>query len=146
MRQWQNLPEQPEVELPVWNTPSDLWPVHPPANVSICANQFLVPGYIRQGIEYMYVCVSNQITCLLAEMKMTSRCSPCPTSGWWCWRSQSPTFPLTPSTQRRMETTLTLHSWISLFQTRCHTPAPGSQHRWSFKPQQHLGLTASPWY
>lgn len=39
MRCWQNLSEQPEVELPVWNTTYDLWPLHSSAKVSICRSQ-----------------------------------------------------------------------------------------------------------
>lgn len=67
---------------------------------------------------------------LRVETRTMCRCSPCPSSGWWCWRSASPTRPPTRSTRRRTETTLTPLSWSSLFQTLFHTPAPGSHHRW----------------
>lgn len=57
------------------------------------------------------------------------RCFLCQTSGWWCWTSPSPTCPLTLFTLRRTAMTLMLPSCWSPFQTRCHTPAPGSQSR-----------------
>ena len=36
MWQGQNLPEQLEAQLPVWNSAPDLRPLHPSTKVSIC--------------------------------------------------------------------------------------------------------------
>lgn len=179
MRCWQNLPEQPEVELPVWNTTSDLWPLHSSAKVSICRSQAAKTQHKHMCmLSILYVYHANIVTISLtldhtyflmqascnihslkhntnlsiiamkaiwfpmwtpgglfpfslhAEMRTMCRCSPCQTSGWWCWRSPSPTCPLTPCTLRRMAMTLMPLSCLSPFQTLCPMPAQGSHHRY----------------
>lgn len=67
---------------------------------------------------------------LLIEMRMMCRCSPCQTSAWWCWRSPSPTCPLTPWTLMKMEMTHMPLSCSSPSQTLCPMLAPGSRHRY----------------
>lgn len=70
-----------------------------------------------------------QISFPSPEMRTVSRCCLCQTSGWWCWRSPSPTCPLTPWTPSRMETMLMPPSLWSLSHPLCPMRAPESHHR-----------------
>lgn len=90
---------------------------------------------------------------LHVEMRMMCRCSPCQTSGWWCWRSPSPTCPLTPCALRRTEMTLMPLSCLSPFQTLCPMPAPGSHYRYALvdvephtRNMSVLDFSLSCWY
>lgn len=88
--------------------------------------------YLFPAFRLWWCVTVHSCKCLFSvhvETRMTCRCSPCRTRGWWCWRSPSPTCPLTRCTPRRTGTTLTLLSCSSPFQTLCRMPAPESHLR-----------------
>lgn len=93
----------------------------------------LLPCWTIKTFKWLFSPIFPPFCCLGAEMRMTCRCCPCQTSDWWCWRSPSPTCPLTPCIPRRTETTLTPLSFSSPFRPLCPTRAPESHHRYKVK-------------